>query len=61
MSSQVRPARCYYTARASQLHGECFYNSLCDPFDETERRIREMSDHIEDVARLAAREIARGS
>ena len=32
--------RRYYT-RQGQLHGECFYNGLCDPLDDTERRIRE--------------------
>ena len=38
-------------ARASS--GECFYNGLCDPLDDTERRIRETSDYIEDAERLA--------
>ena len=38
----VREARmvgCYYT-RQGHLHGDCFYAGLCEPIDETERRIR---------------------
>ena len=26
------------------LHGDCFYLSLCEPLDDTERRIREPAD-----------------
>ena len=51
----VRDARMvarYYT-RQGRLHGGCFYNGLCDPIEDTERRIRETSDYIEDAERLA--------
>ena len=44
--------RRYYT-RQGQLHGECFYNGLCEPLDDTERRIRETTGYIEDAERLA--------
>ena len=30
-----------YHSRQVVLHVECFYNQLCEPLDETERRIRE--------------------
>ena len=51
----VRDARMvarYYT-RQGRLHGGCFYNGLCDPIEDTERRIRETSDYIDDAERLA--------
>ena len=44
--------RRYYT-RQGTLHGHCFYMVLCDPIEETERRIRETADYIEDAQRLA--------
>ena len=37
---RARLVRRYYT-RQAHLHGDCFYAGLCDPIDETERRIRE--------------------
>ena len=42
-----------YHSRQVVLHGECFYNGLCDPLDETERRIRETTSYINDAERLA--------
>ena len=42
----------YYT-RIGQLHGECFYNGMCEPRDDTERRIRETDDYIRDAEGLA--------
>lgn len=42
----------YYT-RQGHLHGTCFYNGLCGPLEETERRVRETSDYIDDAQRLA--------
>ncbi len=42
----------YYT-RQGHLHGDCFYCGLCEPMDDTERRIRETADYIEDAGRLA--------
>ena len=52
----VREARMvgrYYT-RQGHLHGECFYNGLCEPIDDTERRIRETTAYIDDAERLAS-------
>ena len=43
-----------YYSRQAQLHGECFYAGLCDPLEDTERRIRETSGYIEDAQSLAA-------
>ena len=42
----------YYT-RQGLLHGDCFYMGLCDPVDDTERRIRETARYIEDAEGLA--------
>ena len=42
-----------YYSRQGHLHGECFYNNLCEPLSETERRIRETADYIDDAERLA--------
>ena len=40
-----------YFTRISYLHGSCFYNGMCGP--DTERRIRQTLDYIEDAERLA--------
>ena len=51
----IREARLvarYYTRQGS-LHSHCFYMGLCDPLEDTERRIRETSDYIDDAERLA--------
>ena len=45
--------RRYYTRQGS-LHGECFYNGLCDPIKDTERRVHETSDYIEDAEGMSA-------
>ena len=42
-----------YFTRISYLHGSCFYNGMCGP--DTERRIRQTIDYIEDAAALAYR------
>lgn len=42
----------YYT-RIGHLHGECFYNGMCEPLADTERRIRETGDYLRDAERLA--------
>ena len=42
----------YYT-RQGWLHGQCFYLGLCEPLNETERRIRETIDYIADAEALA--------
>ena len=39
---EARLLRRYYSRKGS-LHGECFYNGLCDPLEDTERRIRATS------------------
>ena len=41
-----------YYSRISQLHGQCFHNGRCASPD-TERRIRETAQYIEDAAWLA--------
>ena len=41
-----------YYSRISRLHGQCFYNGSC-PSMETERRIRETADYIQDAEQLA--------
>ena len=55
LDEAVREARLLrrYYSRQGSLHGECFYNGLCDPLEDTERRIRETADYIEDAERLA--------
>ena len=50
---QVRPLRRRYHSRQSMLHGDCFYLGLCEPIDDTERRIRQTADYINDSERLA--------
>ena len=42
-----------YFSRQAQLHGLCFYLGWCEPMSETERRIRETIDYIQDAERLA--------
>ena len=42
-----------YFSRQAQLHGLCFYYGWCEPLSETERRIRETINYIEDAERLA--------
>ena len=48
----IRPLVGLYYSRITQLHGECFYNGICDP-GETERRIRETADYVRDAENLA--------
>ena len=49
---EARPLRRYYSRQVT-LHGLCFYNGLCEPLDDTERRIRETSGYIDHAERLA--------
>ena len=49
----VRPIMSRYYSRQAALHGNCFYLDNCEPIDETERRIRETPDYIEDAESLA--------
>ena len=41
-----------YYSRISQLHGQCFYNGRCAS-EDTERRIRQTIDYIQDAEALA--------
>ena len=43
----------HYGAAARYLHGDCFYSGLCDPVDDTERRIREAANFIATAEDLA--------
>ena len=43
---RARLVRRYYT-RQGHLQGDCFYAGLCEPIEETERRIRETSDYMQ--------------
>ena len=43
----------HYHARADYLHGMCFYNGMCEPEREIERRIRETADYLRDAQALA--------
>ena len=49
---EARLVRRYYT-RQGFLHGHCFYNGLCYPLEDTDRRTRRTADYIDDVERLA--------
>ena len=50
---QAKPLVGRYYSRQSRLHGDCFYDGMCEPMDTTERRIRETSLYIDDAERLA--------
>jgi hypothetical protein len=41
----------YYT-RMGILHGDCFYLGMCEPVEETQRRIRETLLYIQDAEAL---------
>ena len=43
-----------YHTRADYLHGQCFYDGMCEPAEEVDRRIRETADYIRDAQGLAA-------
>jgi len=43
-----------YHTRADYLHGQCFYEGMCEPPEEVERRIRETDDYISDAQQLAS-------
>ena len=43
----------HYGAAARYLHGDCFYSGLCEPLDDTERRIREAANFIAAAEDLA--------
>ena len=50
---QARLVARYYT-RQGPLHSHCFCMGLCDPLEDTERRIRQTADYIDDAERLAS-------
>ena len=41
-----------YYSRQGYLHGECFYNGLCDSLEFTKNRIRRTSRYIDDAQSL---------
>lgn len=43
-----------YHTRADYLHGQCFYEGMCEPVEDVERRIRETVDYIRDAEGLAS-------
>ena len=51
--SAVFPLISRYATARDLLHGDCFYLGLCEPLDDTERRIRETADYIRDAELLA--------
>ena len=51
---EVRSLVGRYYSRQGALHDECFYLGLCEPLDDTERRIRQTAAYIADAERLAA-------
>ena len=42
-----------YFTRQGHLHGTCFYLGVFEPYAETERRIRQTADYINDAENLA--------
>ena len=50
---EARTLQGRYYSRLSQLHGSCFYIGACN--QETERRIRETAQYIDDAEALASR------
>ena len=42
-----------YYVRQAELHGQCFYNGLCDSLEDTDRLVRRTSAYIDDAQRLA--------
>ena len=43
----------WYSANRDMLHGDCSYLGLCEPFEDTERRIRETALYIRETESLA--------
>lgn len=43
-----------YHTRANFLHGQCFYDGMCEPEEEVKRRIRETDAYISDAQGLAS-------
>ncbi len=51
--SGVAPMVNVYFAIQNILHGDCFYLGLCEPLDDTRRRIRETGGYLRDARRQA--------
>ena len=51
--SAINPLVGRFYSRQGHLHGTCFYQGVCEPMDEVERRIRQTADYISDAMRLA--------
>lgn len=45
-----------FFSREDTLHGDCFYNGLCEPRSEIERRIKETELLLDDVQKLIEEE-----
>lgn len=43
----------WYSTNRDVLHGDCFYLGLCEPIEDTERRIKETALYIQDTESLA--------
>ena len=43
----------WYSANRDVLHGDCFYLGLCEPIEDTERRIKETALYIRETESLA--------
>ena len=43
----------WYCINRDMLHGDCFYLGLCDPIEDTERRIRDTARYIRETESLA--------
>ncbi len=43
----------WYSANRDMLHGDCFYLGLCEPIEDTERRIKETALYIRETESLA--------
>ena len=42
-----------YAATRDFLHGSCFYEGLCEPLEDTRKRIRETNRYIDTAVELA--------
>jgi len=45
-----------YHTRADYLHGQCFYDGICEPPDEVGRLIRETAAYIRDAQELTSKQ-----
>ena len=43
----------WYCTNRDMLHGDCFYLGLCEPIEDTDRRIRETALYIQQTESLA--------